>query len=417
MALPYEIHLARRNLARHPWQTAAMVFGLALAVLVMVYIPSTMASFYDDMIDRTVEQNSPHVTIWPREKQRGWLAQALRAEGGPGTIVALTDRAEPRTHNINGFHALARRIAETPGVVAVAILVEGNAAVTHAGVDLGVTVEGIEPDEYGRVVTFAKHFPDGKPPRLGPSDVAIGFRMAEKLRVHTGQQIRLATPNTSRKVRVKAIFRSGYYEKDLHHVYVQIQTAQRLFQTGNEVSALAVRCRDLHDAVPVSELLRTRISQKVRNWRDDNAALLSEIAMVQRVTLFINGLVALVASVGMANVFSMFVMNRQKELAILRAVGSSKASLRSILLLEAMFIWVLGTIIGFTVVLAVMAYEQSNPYVVSAETYGFGSYATKPKEMAFTASLVLGALTMAASAWWSGRRAAKLDPIQVIFGR
>jgi len=415
--MPYEIHLAYRNLVQHPWQTAAMVFGLTLAVIVMVYIPSTMASFYDDMIDRTIEQNSPHVTVWPREKQAGWMAETLRGELGADPIVVLTDRTDPRKHNINGYHELTRRIAEAPGVVAAASFVSGDATVTHAGVDLGITVEGIEPSQYGRVVTFAKHFADGHPPDLGPSDVAIGFRLAEKLRVHEGQQVRLATARTNRQVRVKAIFRSGYYNKDLHHAYVALPTAQRLFQTGNEISGLAVRCVDLHDAVPVSQALRARISQKVRNWRDDSAALLAEIAMVQRVTLFINVLVALVASVGMANVFSMFVLNRQKELAILRAVGSSKASLRVILQLEAFFIWIVGTVLGFTAVLAVMAYEQSNPYQVSAETYGIGSYATKPKELAFLAALALGALTMAGSAWWSGRRAARLDPIEVIFGR
>ena len=417
MALPFEIMLAGRNLARHPWQTAAMTFGLSLAVVVMVYIPSTLSSFYDDMIDRTVEQNSPHVTIWPRERKRGWLEQALRAERGGDATIALVDRTEPRKHNINGYHALARRVAQTPGVVAVAAVARGNAAVSMGRINLGVTLEGIHPREYGRVVTFAKHFPDRRVPELGPSDIAVGFRMARKLSVHVGQQIRVATGKTTRRLRIKAIFRSGYYEKDLQHAYVSLQTAQRMFQMGNEISALALRCEDLRNAVAVSRTLRSRLNHKVRNWQDDNAALLAEIATVGRVAFFINALVALVASVGMANVFSMFVLNRQKELAILRAVGTSKGSLRSMLLMEAMFIWVVGTVVGFTAGLAVMAWEQSNPYEVSAETYGIASYATSPKQVAFVTALVLGALTMAGSAWWSGRRAAKLDPIRVIFGR
>lgn len=417
MALPYEIHLAGRNLARHPWQTAAMVLGLALAVLVMVYIPSTMASFYDDMIDRAVEQNSPHVTVWPREKQRGWLREAFQAERGEGTIVLLEDRSDPRSHNLNGYHALVRRAADCPGVVAATSFVQGNAAVSRGRVNLGITVEGVDPAAYGRVINFAKQFPADELPKLGPSDMAIGFRMAAKLGVHAGQQILIVTAKTQRLARVKAIFRSGYYEKDLHHAYVPLQTAQRMFQMGNEVSGLAVRCRRLHEAVGVSAALRSRLGLKVRNWRDDNAALLAEIRMVERVTLFINVLVALVASVGMANVFSMFVLNRQKELAILRAVGSSRASLRSILLLEGAFIWLIGTIVGVGVVLWVMAYEQSNPYQVSAELYGIGSYATKPKQVAFAAATILGACTMAASAWWSGRRAARLNPVDVIFGR
>ena len=394
-----------------------MVLSLALAVVVMVYIPSTLSSFYGDMIDRTVEQNSPHVTIWPRERQEGWIAGALRNEMGEAAVVELTDRTEPRSHNLNGYHALARDVAETPGVVAVASFVQGNAAVSRGRVNLGITVQGVDPREYGLVVNFAKHFDENRIPELGPSDVAIGFRMARKLGIHVGQHIQVATASTNRLLRVKAIFHSGYYEKDLQHAYLPLKTAQRLFEMGNEVSGLAVRCRDLRDAVVVSEALASRLGQKIRNWQDDNSALLAEIATVQRVALFINILVASVASVGMASVFGMFVMNRQKELAILRAVGSSRASLRTILLLEALFIWITGTVIGFTLALAVMAFEQSHPYEVSAETYGIGSYATTPKLMAFLGASALGACTMAFSAWWSGRRAARLSPIDVIFGR
>lgn len=415
--MPFELHLAYRNLVRQPWQSAAMVLGLSLAVVVMVYIPSTLSSFYDDMIDRTVEQNSPHITVWPREKQAGWMTGAIRNELGDSAIIDLTDRTEPRSHYLNGYHAIAKDIADTPGVVAVASFVQGNAAVSRGRVNIGITVQGIEPRQYGKVVTFAKHFPGERIPELGPSDVAIGFRMARKLGIHVGQQLRVATALTNRLLRVKAIFHSGYYEKDLQHAYVPLKTAQLLFRTGNEVSGLAVRCDDLHDAVGVSDALAARVGQKIRNWRDDNAALLTEIATVQRVAIFINVLVAMVASVGMANVFSMFVMNRQRELAIIRAVGSSRASLRAMLQLEAGFIWIIGTIIGGTAALAVMAFEQSHPYEVSAETYGIGSYATSPKVMAFATACILGALTMAMSAWWSGRRAAKLSPIDVIFGR
>lgn len=415
--MPFELHLAYRNLVRQPWQSAAMVVGLALAVVVMVYIPSTLSSFYDDMIDRTIEQNSPHVTVWPREKQEGWIIGGLRSEFGEGTIIDLTDHSEPRSHYLNGYHAIAGNVADTPGVVAVASFVQGNAAVSRGRVNMGITVQGIDPREYGKVVNFAKHFPGNRLPELGPSDIAIGFRMAHKLGVQVGQQIRVATAQTNRLLRVKAIFRSGYYEKDMQHTYVPLKTAQLLFQTGNEVSGLAVRCQDLQGAVGVSNTLGARLDQKIRNWRDDNAALLTEIATVQRVALFINILVALVASVGMANVFSMFVLNRQKELAIIRAVGSSRASLRAILQLEAAFIWLVGTSIGLTGALAVMAFEQSHPYEVSAEVYGIGSYATSPKAVAFVTACILGGLTMAMSAWWSGRRAARLNPIDVIFGR
>ncbi len=417
MALPFELLLARRDLARHPWHTAGMVLGLAVAVLVMVYIPSTMTSFYDDMIDRIVEQNSAHVTVWPRERQAGHMEQALRQELGGGAVIALRDRTYPRSHYLNGYHALAHRMAAEGDVVAVAPFVKGSAAISRGRTNLGITLEGIVAEQYARVVNIAKHFPDEMVPRLGPADIAIGFRAAEKLGVHVGEHVSVVTTNTQMLMRVRAVFRSGYYDKDLHYVYAALPTAQRMFRMGNEVSGVAARCANADQADAVSAALARRTGQKVRNWRDDNASLLAEIATVKRVTAFINVLVALVASAGMANVFSMFVASREKELAILRAVGASRTSLRGILMLEALFIWLVGTIIGVTVSLGVMAWEQAHPYQVSEETYGIASYATSPKSSAFLLATVLAAGTMIGSAWWSGRKAARLKPIEVIFGK
>ena len=415
--IPFEIQLARSNLKRHPWHTLAMVVGMALAVLVMVYIPSTMSSFYDDLIDRAVEQNSAHLTVWPVERQPGRMTAAMKDQYGQDAMVAFTDRTFPRHRDLNGYHALMARVEEVPGVVAAAAFVEGSATVNYGNLDLGIQVEGIDPRDYGRVVNIAAHFPGKELPKLGPSDIAIGFRMAEKLGVHEGAQLHVTGARADRLLRVRAIFRSGYYDKDLRTAFVSLKTAQRLFQMGNEVSGVAARCWALDRAGEVSRTVQGRMNNKVRNWMDDNASLLAEIKTIDRVTFFINVLVAMVASVGMANVFNMFVHSRQKELAIMRAVGSSRFSLRSILLLEATWIWFVGTLVGCTMALAVMAFEQSHPYAVSEETYGIGSYATQPKLAAFAAAVSLAAATMLVSAWWSGRRAAKLRPVEVIFGR
>jgi ABC-type lipoprotein release transport system permease subunit len=85
--------------------------------------------------------------------------------------------------------------------------------------------------------------------------------------------------------------------------------------------------------------------------------------------------------------------------------------------MEAAFIWLIGTIVGLIAVLGVMAYEQANPYEVSAETYGIGAYATRPDLHAMIVGVAMAAGTMLLSAWWSGRRVAKLNPATVIFGK
>jgi lipoprotein-releasing system permease protein len=422
MALAYEFQLARRNLASHPWHATAMIGGLALAVVVMIYIPCSMGSFYEDIIDHSVEQTSAHVTVWPRERQSAELIADLRRDHPELARASLEDMTFPRKRDLAGQSALTRRIQQVPGIIAVAPFVKGDATVSRGKVNIGIVIEGIEPRRYARVVNIAKHYKDRRLPRLESDDVAIGFRLARKLGVREGGRIHVATAQaaggqTLRELRVKAIFRSGYYQNDMSKAYVSLKTAQILFGMGNDVSALAARCTDLNEADTVSTSLKGLLPNKVRNWMDDNATLLQEIATIQRITLFISALVAIVASVGMANVFSMFVLNRQKDLAILRAMGAARFSLRGILLMEALFIWLIGTILGVAAVLGVMAYEQVHPYDVSEETYGIGSYSTRPELMTILVGVGLALATMAFSAWWSGRRASKMDPAAVIFGR
>ncbi|MFP4356117.1 MAG: ABC transporter permease [Phycisphaerae bacterium] len=417
MALAYELQLARRNLASHPLHTAAMVGGLALAVVVMIYIPSTMGSFYEDIIDRSVEQTSAHVTVWPRERNREQLIASLQRTHPELQGETIEDHTFPRKRDLTGFSALAEQVSAADQVIAVAPFVTGDATISRGRVAMGIVVEGIIPQKHARVVNIAKHYEQNRVPRLKPDDIAIGYRLAEKLGVQVGGRVHVATPTTAQKLRVRAIFRSGYYQNDLSKAYVTLKTAQVLFGMGNDVSGLAVRCEDLNKADHVAEDLRAQMPLKVRNWMDDNASLLQEIATMKRVTAFISAMVALVASVGMANVFSMFVLNRQKELAILRAMGAARFSLRAILLLEAMFIWLVGTVLGLIAVLGVMAYEQANPYEVSAETYGIGAYATRPNAQAMLLGVFMAAATMLLSAWWSGRRVAKLNPATVIFGK
>lgn len=422
MALGYELQLARRNLASHPWHTGAMVGGLALAVVVMIYIPCSMGSFYEDIIDQSVEQTSAHITIWPRERQSEQFITRLKADHPELADAALEDMTFPRKRDLSGQTALTRQVQDVRGVIAVAPFVKGDATVSRGKVNLGIVIEGIEPRRYARVVNIAKHYKNHRLPRLEADDVAIGFRMARKLGVREGGRVHVATARGGgeqglRELRVKAIFRSGYYENDMSKAYVSLKTGQILFGMGNDVSGLAARCEDLNRADEVSDRLAGLLPNKVRNWMQDNAGLLQEIANIQRITLFISTLVAIVASVGMANVFSMFVLNRQKELAILRAMGAARFSLRGILMLEALFIWLLGTILGAAGVLGVMAYEQMNPMEVSEATYGIEAYAARPDLMTMLVGAGLALATMVFSAWWSGRRASKMNPAAVIFGR
>ena len=196
----------------------------------------------------------------------------------------------------------------------------------------------------------------GPPSRPG---VVVGRELAKTLHIYVGDEITLVSPMgelgpmgvmpRSRRFRVAAIFYSGMYEYDASHVYVLMDVAQNLFGLGSNVSAVEIRATDgesAHLIRPDVEKAVDSTELRVRDWRQLNKNLFSALKLERIATFVILSIAIAVASFCIICTLLLMVTEKGKEIAILKALGSSSASIMRVFMLEGIMIGAIGTAFG-----------------------------------------------------------------------
>jgi len=153
----------------------------------------------------------------------------------------------------------------------------------------------------------------------------------------------------SRKFRVAAIFYSGMYEYDATHVYMTMDAAQGLFSTGSSISAIEVRVADAEAASELTPSVQAAVGRedlRVRDWRELNKNLFSALKLEKIATFIILSIAILVASFCIVCTLLLMVTEKGKEIAILKAIGSTDQAIQQIFISEGFVIGAIGTVLG-----------------------------------------------------------------------
>lgn len=189
--------------------------------------------------------------------------------------------------------------------------------------------------------------------------VIVGRELAKTLHVYVGDEISLVSPLGDlgpmgvmprvMKFRVAAIFYSGMYEYDASQAYVLLNVAQELFSMGDHISSIDVKAHDGELATEVREAVQASVAReklRVRDWRELNKNLFSALKLERIATFVILCIAIVVASFCIICTLLLMVTEKGKEIAILKALGSSSGAIRSVFVLEGIVIGAIGTAFG-----------------------------------------------------------------------
>jgi lipoprotein-releasing system permease protein len=203
-----------------------------------------------------------------------------------------------------------------------------------------------------------------KGPPLRPG-IVIGRELAKTLHVYLGDELTLVSPlgdlgpmgvmPRTKKFRVAAIFFSGMYEYDSSHVYTLIDVARSYLDLGDKVSAVDIKVEDADRADEVAKALEPAIGRPdlhVRDWREINKTLFGALKLERFATFVILSVLTIVASFCIICTLLLMVTEKGKEIAILKALGASDASILRIFMTEGVIIGAIGTAFGVTTGLA-----------------------------------------------------------------
>lgn len=328
--------------------TVISVLGVAISVMVLDMVLAIMTGFTEELQKKLLNANA-HIVA--------------RSYGG----------------GISDWKALSEELKEHPEILSVSPFTYNQVMVMTEGGARGMLVRGLSQDDTPRTkllevvkspqlldALFAKQViqitrPDGELDEVSLPPLLIGNSLQQKLALQAGEPITLLAPQMtasprgliprSKRFAVIGSYKSGLIEYEEGMAYTNIKEAQRFFKMGDQVSGLEIELKDLWDAKAISEGLTANSNKLQRglyftDWSEPNKALWEALKLEKRVYFIVLLLLIMVASFSIVSTLVMMVMEKRKDIAILKAMGAKNSQVLRIFLMQGILIGALGTIVG-----------------------------------------------------------------------
>jgi lipoprotein-releasing system permease protein len=341
---PFEIFLGLRYLASKRKRSGISVMtwlsvaGVVIGVMAVNVVLSVMNGFSEDLKSRIVGLN-PHIII------SGYMNQPL-----------------------GDYDRVTRTIRSMEHVKYVGPFVEGQALARSRERSLGVMVWGVEPTEPQAIADLDKYLLqeakslDLRPPETQGSGrterIFLGHELARRLQASVGDDLILflpilqATPlgmtPRSVKFQIVGLLKTGMFDYDATYTYVSLSVGQKIYDLEKNATGVAVKVDNVDKAFQVAKSIREKFHGKyyVRDWLQMNRNLFVALQMERMVMGIILSLIVLVAVMSIVSTLILLVMEKTREIGILKAMGSSKGSITFIFVFEGLVIGVIGIAIG-----------------------------------------------------------------------
>jgi lipoprotein-releasing system permease protein len=404
--LPFEWVLATRFLREGLLQTLFIISGVALGVSVIVFMSALLTGLQASIFSTLLDYQAQIVISPPEEAPR-----SLRQESGPEFASNVQPRAQ-RERSLDQWQKVRDTTLSTPGVLAVTPVIEGSAFIVRGDANIGVGVRGIEPESYLRLIALKEKIIAGSAD-LGSTDVMIGSDLAKDLGLSVGDKLTLkAALGTSAVLFVSGIYDLGNRNLNSSAVYVALRTAQSLLGLPGGVTRLWVKVATPFEAETTAQQIAAQPEIKVESWIETNAEFFKALSGQTMSFFVIRLFVGLTAALGIASVLVVSVVQKSKEIGILRATGTTRGQILGVFLLQGAILGLLGSLFGS--VMGWLFLIAWRGFAVNDEGVPFFVLEAGPSLYMYVAAgaTLVGTL----SALFPAQRAARLDPAVAIRG-
>jgi lipoprotein-releasing system permease protein len=403
MDLPFELHIALRYLLAKRKQAFISVIsfistlGVTVGVMALVIALALMTGLQQELRDRIVGSN-PHIYVWD-------------------------------TKGIDDYHAEAEKLRTVPHVLgaAPAILGQGLLAASETQ---PVQIKGIDPVLEQQVTNLkgavtsgsleALNTPEGEPP-----GILLGKDLAAKLGVATGDSVSLTMGATltpagllprTRRVRVVGLFSLGLFEFDSTYGFLSLDVAKRLLGK-DRVDLIQLRVDDIFAAPRIAQSIPEQLGPEyvTQDWADMNKSLFSALGLEKIAISLTIGLIVMVAALNIVASLILLVMEKHRDIAILKTMGASARSVTTIFMMQGLIIGLVGTVVGaaggYVLSTVMTRYKLIR---VPADVYQMSYMPFRVLPLDFLLVITGAILVCFFATIYPSRQAAKLDPVQAL---
>jgi len=403
---PFEWIAAIRFMREGLIQTSLIIIGVALGVAVIVFMSALLASLQTNLFRRTLSFQAQIVVNPPEEVARP------QREPGEGAIAALVQPRSQRLKSVDQWQKVRSQIERLPDVTDVTPVVSGPGFAIRGDANKAVTITGVEPETYLRVIALTDKIVAGKV-GVGTSEIVIGTELAKDLGAALDDKLRLATASgAAETLTVTGIFDFGNKGINERNVYISLRTAQNLLDLVGGVSSIELNVRDPFQAETVAQTIQALTALEADSWIRTNAQFFSALSAQTLSNNFIRFFVGLTAALGIASVLVVSVVQKSREIGILRAMGTTQGQVLRLFLVQGAVVGLVGSLFG-----SVLGFLFLNLWRdIAKNPDGTPLFVVTVDPMLFVATAAGATLVGTLAAMVPARRAAKLNPVVAIRG-
>ena len=295
---------------------------------------------------------------------------------------------------------------------------EGQALVQRDEWGAGVLVRGIDIERERSTSRFFDYITQGTLSG-GEKSVVVGSELAKRFYLGIGSEIKVLSQNSEKPVvfKVEGFFTSGLYEYDANLIFMNLKSAQAIFQLKGTVSGIAVSLKDPERAPEAKRAIQKKLGPPyfVRTWMDMNKTLFGALKLEKAVMSLILALIILVACLNIAGSLTIMVMDKTKDIGVLKALGAAPFSLMKIFALDGLLIGLVGAGSGFFIGTGICFLLKNYKFVdLPREIYYFDRLPVKMEPWDVAAILGVAVGLSFLSAFYPARMAGRLDPVKAL---
>ncbi|CCK80165.1 lipoprotein-releasing ABC transporter permease subunit [Desulfobacula toluolica] len=335
------------------------------------------------------------------------------------------------TGKFDAYSSILTNLDQKDQIKGSAPILFAQAMIRSSNAFSGVMVRGIDPDKGFSLVKGLgpeqlKKLLGTKPENGNLPGIILGRELANIIGVTKGDKVILMTPNgfispmghipSMKRFAVTQTFDSGMYEYDSTLAYVHLKEAQKLSNAKNKISAIGIWIDDVFNVKPVKDSLSdiSNYPFYLRDWMEINKSLFSALKLEKTAMFIILTLIILVAAFNIASALIMMVMEKTKDIAVLKAMGATNKTIRKIFILKGMIIGLMGTCIGTISGVVICFVLKRYDFIQLPDAYPFS---TLPVQLEFLDVIVIAICAIIIcffSTLYPAYKASKMDPVEAL---
>ncbi len=408
------LSIALRHLLSRKRQSLVSLSGIVIGVAFFLAISSLMQGSQNDFIKRLVD-NSPHITVSDDFRNGTIQPVALRY---PEAVVELRSvQPQTETRGIRGYRQIVARLMRESGVRASAVL-SGQVLLRFAGKETPLTLNGMIPQDIRFITTIDEHMVQGTLDDLvsNRNGIIVGTALLKKLSMNFGDNMTVvASTGQVRTFKIVGTFRTGRRNYDEEQAFVDLKRVQALMDRSNRANVIMIKMDHPQEADVFAKNLESEIGYKSVSWQEASEDITNTLAIRNMIMYSVVSAVLVVAAFGIYNIISTVVMEKHRDIAILKSMGFRAGDIKKIFLVQGALLGVAGVIggipLGCGLMLGLMQVHLKPP--------GASEPIQMPIDWGFPQFAIAGAFAFFAAllaSYLPARKAAQVMPVDILRG-